>query len=87
LKRGDKLTIKNHEASEAEVIDAKQVRFRDDILTYNQWGKPVTGWSSIRIYEWAAHPQSGKTLDDMREEKLNESSPAEGQQPIAAEAV
>jgi hypothetical protein len=77
LTPGDILTIKDREDSEAEVVDAKQVRFKGDLLTYNQWGKSVTGWSSICIYEWAIHPQFGKTLDQLREERLNITLPPE----------
>ena len=45
---------------------------RDDKnLTYNQWGQKVTGWSSICIYEWAIHKETGKTLDVLRRKKWN----------------
>ncbi len=72
LKRGDKLSVKNHDNSEAEVLDARGIKFKEEKLTYNQWGQKVTGWSSICIYEWAIHEGSGKTLNELRMEKMEQ---------------
>lgn len=72
LKKGDKLLIKGYENSEAEVLDGKQVIYNGKNLTYNQWGKAVTGWTSICIYEWAIQKESNKTLNELRNEKLEQ---------------
>lgn len=73
LKQGDKLLIKKHEQdSEAEVLNDREVVFKGERLTYNQWGQKVTGWSSICIYEWAIHKESGKTLHQLRMEKIKQ---------------
>lgn len=73
IKKGDKLKIKNYEDSEAEVIDAYYVKYRDRKMKYNKWGQKVTGWSSIGIYEWAVHIEQGATLDELRRQKNAES--------------
>jgi hypothetical protein len=72
LKRGDKLSIKNYGNSEAEVLDARGVKFNEENLTYNQWGQKITGWSSICIYEWAIHKELGKTLDELRMKRIEQ---------------
>jgi hypothetical protein len=70
LKPGDKLNIKGREDSEAEVIDDKYVKFNDKTLSYNDWGRKVTEWSTINIYDWAV--KDGKTLADLRGAKMEE---------------
>ena len=59
------LTIKNHSESEATVINGRDVNFRGSIMTFNQWGKRITGWRSIDIYEHVLLPD-GRLLGDLR---------------------
>lgn len=70
IKTGDKLSLKNREGSEAEVVDADYVKFKGETLSYNDWGQKVTGWSKIGIYDWAVSLKDGKTLAKLREEAL-----------------
>jgi hypothetical protein len=58
------------EGSEAEVIDEKYVKFKDEKLSYNDWGKKVTVWSTIGIYDWAM--KGADTLAELRDRKMNE---------------
>ncbi|CAG7839638.1 hypothetical protein CLOHAE12215_01051 [Clostridium haemolyticum] len=64
------MVIKNRDNSEATVIDSKYVDFKGEKLTFNKWGQKVTGWSSIRIYDWAMIKCNDKTLHEMRQEKI-----------------
>ncbi|MCY6483803.1 hypothetical protein OW763_05500 [Clostridium aestuarii] len=70
IKSGDAVVIKNRDNSEATVIDAKYVDFNGEKLTFNKWGQKVTGWSSIRIYDWVLIKGNDKTLHEMRQEKM-----------------
>ncbi|NFP03684.1 hypothetical protein FDC57_05750 [Clostridium botulinum] len=70
IKAGDSVVIKNVDNSEATVIDSKYVDFKGEKLTFNKWGQKVTGWSSIRIYDWALIKGNDKTLHEMRQEKM-----------------
>ncbi|MFD3156749.1 hypothetical protein ACFIJ5_07805 [Haloimpatiens sp. FM7330] len=70
IKAGDAVVIKNRDNSEAAVIDSKYVDFKGEKLTFNKWGQKVTGWSSIRIYDWALIKGNDKTLHEMRQEKM-----------------
>ncbi|WP_082761295.1 hypothetical protein [Clostridium sp. ATCC 25772] len=70
IKSGNILVIKNRDNSEATVIDSKYVNFKGEKLTFNKWGQKVTGWSSIRIYDWAMIKDNNKTLHEMRQEKI-----------------
>lgn len=70
IKSGDAVVIKNRDNSEATVIDSKYVDFKDEKLTFNKWGQKVTGWSSIRIYDWVLIKGADKTLHEMRQEKM-----------------
>ncbi|HDK7159117.1 hypothetical protein ACP49_12160 [Clostridium botulinum] len=70
IKDRDIVVIKNRDNSEATVIDSKYVDFKGEKLTFNKWGQKVTGWSSIRIYDWALVKGNDKTLHEMRQEKI-----------------
>jgi len=72
IKAGDSIEIKNFESSEAIIIDDTFVRFKGKEISYNNWGKKVTGWSSISIYEWAMLSSIKKTLHELRTEKMAE---------------
>jgi len=72
LKRGDVLSISDHQNSEAEVLNKTKVRYQGEELSYNEWGKRVTGWSSLSIYLFAVHKELGKTLDELRAEKMQQ---------------
>jgi len=69
VKPGDVLTIWKYPDSDAVVVDSKTVRFKDRVLSYNEWGCEVTGWSSINIYDWAT-ALNGKLLTDLRAERM-----------------
>lgn len=70
IKAGDTVVIKNRDNSDAEVVDSKYVDFNGERLTFNKWGQKVTGWSTIRIYDWAIIKGSDKTLHEMRQDKI-----------------
>ncbi|CAA9889636.1 conserved hypothetical protein [Candidatus Methylobacter favarea] len=72
LKQGDILTIANKENSEAEVLSKTEVRHKGEAMTYNEWGKRITGWSTLNIYLFAVHKERGKTLDELRAEKMQQ---------------
>jgi len=72
IKAGDSLEIKDFESSEAIIVDETFVRFNGEKISYNNWGKKVTGWSSINIYEWAVLSSTKRTLHELRKEKMAE---------------
>jgi hypothetical protein len=69
VKSGERLSVKNYPDSEAVVEDSKTVRFKDRLISYNDWGREVTGWSSINIYDWAV-ASNGRNLTDLRAEHM-----------------
>jgi hypothetical protein len=60
------------------------------LISFNEWGQQVTGWSSIRIYKWA-ETTHGQLLDDLRqqlEDKLQKQSQVDlGQEIEVIEAA
>ncbi|HSH01738.1 MAG TPA: hypothetical protein VLL52_04405 [Anaerolineae bacterium] len=72
IKRGDKLKIRNVEDACAIAINDTHVQVDGKQLTYNQWGQEATGWSTINVYEWIIHDGEGKTLDELRRQKMAE---------------
>lgn len=68
IKAGDILTILNHEDSEAIAVDESNIRYRDQVMSYNEWGQKVTGWVALNIYKWAA--LNGKTLGELRSKAI-----------------
>lgn len=69
---GDSLYINGHPDKPATIKDAKRVTANGQEMSYNGWGKSVTGWSAVGIYELAVHQKSEKTLAALRSEKLEE---------------
>lgn len=65
LQIGTILTIRNRPGSEAKVVDGKHVRYRGKIITFMDWGRRVTGWSTLQIYAHATL-SDGRLLDDLR---------------------
>lgn len=64
---GTTLTIKDRPDSTATVVDGKRVEFRGEVMSFNDWGCAVTGWTAIQIYKWAVLPD-GRLLEALREE-------------------
>lgn len=60
-----KITTKPND-SEATLIDGKYVQFKGKKTRIYDWGLQVTGWSSIRIYQYAAIAGENETLQDKR---------------------
>ncbi len=69
---GDTICIRDHDERPASILDASRVRENGHEMTLNDWGKSVTGWSAINIYEWTIDKKTGKTLDALRRQKLAE---------------
>lgn len=64
--------ISGQQNQPATIIDETYVDFQGKKLTFNEWGRAVTKWSAINIYEWTVDATTGKTLDVLRREKLAE---------------
>ena len=52
--------------STATLFDNKYVIYNGEKMTINEWGCKVTGWKSIRIYEYMAKVGETETLQDKR---------------------
>ena len=65
LEIGTILSIKNRPGSEARVMDGRHVMYQGNIITFMDWGRRVTGWSTLQIYVHAVLPD-GRLLDDLR---------------------
>jgi hypothetical protein len=72
IKIGDVVELVNHNNSDAQVVDHKTVRYQDQIMSFNDWGTGITGWSSICIYDWAKKKNDNMTLSELRREKMEE---------------
>ena len=85
VSQGDTLEIAKHDGSDAEVLDDKTVRYRDEPMSFNKWGQTVTEWPSINIYDWARKKGSGKTLAKLREERMAENARSENERAVGEE--
>lgn len=68
LKSGDVLYIKTAPDKKAVVVDSKIVNYQGEMLTYNEWGNLVTGWTTICIYEHAVQERTNRLLDSLRKD-------------------
>lgn len=71
IKAGDAVFISKFPDQKASVIDPNTVKFEGQDLSFNAWAKKVTGWSAVNIYEWVEVVGIGKTLDQLRRERLD----------------
>lgn len=69
---GDQLKIKHLDNTTGVAKSSTKIEVNGREMSYNAWGQAATGWSSINIYEWALHVEKGKTLDELRQAKMNE---------------
>ena len=69
---GAEVFIRTKPLDVAEIVDGKSVKYQGQNLTYGAWGKQLTGWSAINVYEWTVDKKTAKTLDQLRREKLEQ---------------
>ena len=64
---GEILLIHGKDDSRAKIVNDSQVEFAGSIMSFNDWGKSVKGWSTINIYDWAENA-NGERLDQLRQQ-------------------
>lgn len=69
---GDKVYLINHPEEIATVVDAKNVEYKGNKMSFNQYGCDLTGWKAIQIYAFMKKVGGSKTLAKLREEKMEE---------------
>ena len=79
IKKGELLYIKNRKDHKGIAIDSKYVDVNGEKITYHEWGKIATGWSSVQTYAMIVKEESGKTLSELRREKMKEVEMNEGE--------
>lgn len=69
---GDEVYLINHPEEVAVIVDARNVRYKDQVMSFNQFGCELTGWKAIQIYAFMKKVGGDKTLSKLREEKMKE---------------
>ena len=69
---GDEVYLINHPEEIATIEDSKNVRYKDQVMSFNQFGCELTGWKAIQIYAFMKKVGGDKTLSKLREEKMKE---------------
>lgn len=69
---GDEVYLINHPEEIATIEDSRNVRYKDQIMSFNQFGCELTGWKAIQIYAFMKKVDGDKTLSKLREEKMKE---------------
>lgn len=69
---GDEVYLINHPEEVAIVVDAKNVEYKGEKKSFNQYGCELTGWKAIQIYAFMKIVGGNKTLAKLREEKMEE---------------
>lgn len=69
---GDEVYLINHPEEVATVVDAKNVEYKGEKMSFNQYGCELTGWKAIQIYAFMKKVGGNKTLAKLREEKMEE---------------
>jgi excisionase family DNA binding protein len=66
LTAGDEVYVKGYQTQPDTVVDAHTVNYQGQLMSWNDWGKQVTGWKALSIYGWVVQKKSGLTLDALR---------------------
>lgn len=69
---GDEVYLINHPEETAIVVDSKNVEYKGEKMSFNQFGCELTGWKAIQIYAFMKKVGGNKTLAKLREEKMEE---------------
>lgn len=69
---GDEVYLINHPEEVATVVDSKNVEYKGEKMSFNQFGCELTGWRAIQIYAFMKKVGGNKTLAKLREEKMEE---------------
>lgn len=69
---GDEVYLINHPEEIATIEDSRNVRYKDQVMSFNQFGCELTGWKAIQIYAFMKKLGGDKTLSKLREEKMKE---------------
>lgn len=69
---GDEVYLINHPEEIATIEDSKNVRYKNQVMSFNQFGCELTGWKAIQIYAFMKKVGGEKTLSKLREEKMKE---------------
>ena len=69
---GDEVYLINHPEEIATIEDSRNVRYKDQVMSFNQFGCELTGWKAIQIYAFMKKVGGDKTLAKLREEKMKE---------------
>ncbi len=69
---GDEVYLINHPEEVATIEDSRNVRYKDQVMSCNQFGCELTGWKAIQIYAFMKKVGGDKTLSKLREEKMKE---------------
>lgn len=72
VKIGDEIFVTNHPNELATIVNNDNVKYKDEIMSFNQFGCKVTGWKSIQCYVWMKIKGRNDTLADLREKKMQE---------------
>ena len=69
---GDEVYLINHPEEVATVVDSKNVEYKGEKMSFNQYGCELTGWKAIQIYAFMKKVGGSKTLAKLRKEKMSE---------------
>ena len=69
---GDEVYLINHPEEVATIVDSKNVEYKGEKMSFNQYGCELTGWKAIQIYAFMKKVGGSKTLAKLREEKMEE---------------
>ncbi|MCM3163736.1 hypothetical protein [Metabacillus litoralis] len=69
VKAGDTIGAKGRD-DEGTFLDNGNVKVNGEEISMQKWLKEHFGWSSIQIYVFAVHKDTGKTLSQIREEYM-----------------
>lgn len=80
---GDFIYYRNEPEKHAKLTSDGRCEYEGQTMSVFEWGKLVSGWSSLNIYEWVVHVPTKSTLEQLRckleEELETREKPVESQ--------
>ncbi len=67
LRPGEEVWFKSDPDRKAVLTKNKRVRFEGQEMSLLAFGKRVSGWGAVNVYDWMVHGPTGKILDELRQ--------------------
>jgi len=68
LKAGQRVWFKSQPDKKATLTENRKVEFEGEEMSLLAFGKKLSGWGAVNVYDWMVHEPTGKLIGELREQ-------------------